>query len=114
MRVLVKVGRPEKHETHEQRFFARVKKTRGCWWWTGYVWNGRYGGVMVDGKTLLAHVYSYMICHKLKHRPKLNVLHECDQPLCVNPAHLFLGTQQENMADCARKGRLFVQYREHQ
>lgn len=99
-------GRPKAGVTTEDRFWADVKKTDSCWLWVGYSSNGRYGTLSVERKRLGAHIYSYMLHHGLYERPKLKVCHRCDVPLCVNPAHLFLGTHQENMLDASRKGRL--------
>ncbi len=74
-----------------------------CWEFDGNISHG-YGRLTVDGKRVLAHRYSYekfvgpileglMVCHK------------CDNPPCVNPDHLFLGTQLDNIRDCIAKGR---------
>lgn len=76
----------------------------GCWLWNRYRNLDGYGRTRVAGHTVLAHRWSW----ELHHGPipdGLCVLHRCDVPACVNPEHLWLGTQQENVADRDRKGR---------
>lgn len=73
----------------------------GCWLWLGTTSNG-YGRIDHGGKTLRAHRASYE--EFVGPIPKgFCVLHRCDTPCCVNPEHLFLGTQQDNMSDKAAK-----------
>jgi hypothetical protein len=76
----------------------------GCWEWPGTRnWYG-YGQLQIDGRTLRAHRVSWER-HVGPIPPGLFVLHRCDNPPCVRPDHLFLGTQADNMADKMRKGR---------
>ena len=88
-------------------FWAKVRKTRTCWLWTGWM-NKGYGlisrrAVTGEGYTLV-HRYSWMLTRG--RIPKgLYVCHHCDVKNCVRPSHLFLGTQKDNMADMKRKGR---------
>jgi hypothetical protein len=79
----------------------------GCWIWLGAPQgSNRYGALKINGKAVKAHRYSYMKHHGLDSIPNgMIVMHECDTPLCVNPHHLRLGTQQENEADKLAKGR---------
>lgn len=77
----------------------------GCWLWSGVPRGANgYGVLKVEGAPMAAHRYSYT-----KHHGPipggLFVLHRCDTPLCVNPAHLFLGTDQDNSDDKVQKGR---------
>lgn len=88
----------------EQRFWAYVKKTDKCWNWTGGTNKAGYGRISVKPKVFLAHRVSYEI-HKGKIRKGLFVLHSCDNPKCVNPKHLWLGTYQDNCDDMYKKGR---------
>jgi len=99
--------------TLEERFWAKVDK-RGddkCWLWTAFT-NKGYGRIRVDGKTQNAHRISWEIEngpipeHDSYHG--ICVCHTCDSPACVNPAHLFLGRQADNVRDCIEKGRKAV------
>lgn len=97
--------------THAQRqlpsqslFWRHIQKTETCWLWTGAQINKHYGILTFKQKNYLAHRFSWI----LEHGPipkGLQVLHDCDHPLCCRPDHLFLGTQADNMADMARKNR---------
>lgn len=86
------------------RFMKKVKKSNnGCWLWTGA--KSRYGYFKSCGKSERAHRYSWIL-FRGDIPDGMFVLHKCDNPLCVNPDHLFLGTQTDNMRDAQTKGRL--------
>lgn len=92
-------------EPLDVRLLRNVKKTDGCWLWTGYTSTFGYGMMRFMGKSQNAHRLSWQV-HRGPIPDGLSVLHKCDVPACVNPDHLFLGTQSDNMKDCASKGRL--------
>lgn len=91
------------------RLLAKVDRSGECWLWTAALNNKGYGIILVNGRPRLAHrvIYTLMIgpipsgggyhgtC----------VLHRCDNARCVNPAHLFLGSQVDNIGDMLAKGR---------
>lgn len=90
------------------RFWSKVRTTDHCWIWIGNRKtnsSGRtYGGFKVKGKMRQAHRVSWEM-HRGAIPAGLFVLHSCDNPPCVNPDHLFLGTQKDNALDRDRKGR---------
>lgn len=91
----------------EQRFWTKVDKEPDCWLWTASRTEKGYGRIGVPGSR-----YGYILAHRISWLlhvgfiPKgMMILHRCDNPPCVNPDHLFLGTQKDNMSDCREKGR---------
>lgn len=95
------------------RFFAKVTKGPNCWGWTATVNNKGYG-MIYPGPELggtnrnkwPAQRVSWIV-HKGPIPEGLHVLHSCDNPLCTNPKHLFLGSHTDNMRDKHAKGRAF-------
>lgn len=88
-----------------ERFWANAYKTAGCWIWTAGVDGKGYGRFYWKGKRVQAH----RIACELAYGPSdLCACHKCDNPLCVNPDHLFWASASENYADMVRKGRNFV------
>jgi HNH endonuclease len=89
-----------------ERFWERAMPVPecGCWLWIGRYDKDGYGYINVNKKRLKAHRFSYE--QFVSPIPgKMSVLHKCDMPECVNPEHLFLGTQKENMCDMTIKNR---------
>lgn len=75
-----------------------------CWFWQASTTKDGYGTFRVGMKIIKAHRISYFL-HYGTFDDKLYVLHSCDNPACVNPKHLFIGTQFDNMQDMSKKGR---------
>jgi hypothetical protein len=89
------------------RFIEKVQKTDTCWIWTGASQDNRYGYLHVRNSknpNALAHRVSWEL-HFGPVPDGMNVCHRCDNTRCVQPDHLFLGTQSENITDMHRKGR---------
>lgn len=100
------------------RFWPKVRTTDTCWLWTSTINHktgyGMLGGPRVpnaEGRLVCRPLYAHRVAWELAHGPIPPgqwVLHHCDVPACVNPDHLFLGTQRDNVRDAAAKGRLHV------
>jgi hypothetical protein len=94
-------------KTSEQRFWEKVRigKPGECWEWQASLKNNGYGQFGLNGRVMGSHRASY-IMNFGEIPARLDVCHKCDNPKCVNPNHLFLGTRSDNMQDCSSKGRI--------
>jgi hypothetical protein len=96
----------------EERFLEKVNKDgplcvhlgTKCWVWMGGTYPEGYGEIKIDGYVRLAHRVSWEIANG-EVPDGLCVLHKCDNPACVRPDHLFLGTKKDNVDDMVNKGR---------
>lgn len=82
-----------------------VNEETGCWDWRGHSFTNGYGSIKVFGKITLAHRFSFEL-HKGPVPEGMDILHSCDNKLCVNPDHLRAGTHAENMREAAERGRI--------
>lgn len=93
-------------ETIAERFWRYVRKQDGCWPWLGALHRDGYGRFNLPQHTgmVISHRYAWKLTHG-EIPEGMDVLHRCDNPPCCNPAHLRLGTHQENMDDMNSKDR---------
>lgn len=93
----------------EDRFWSKVNKTSGCWIWTAALDTHGYGAFGIrreSGKMRMRQASK--VAWELTNGPipkGMHTLHKCDTPACVNPDHLYLGTQADNVRDAVARGR---------
>lgn len=97
-------GAPRRKPLNERLINNVIPDDNGCWIWQGPRTGYGYGQTQVDGKVAVTHRLSWRAFHG-EIPTGMHVLHKCDVRLCINPAHLFLGTSADNNADMDRKGR---------
>lgn len=99
-----------KRKSNVRRFLEDVSvHIDGCWHWLGDTNKaGGYGAFYTDNKRILAHRYMWELVHDQLAPPDKVIMHSCDNTICVNPDHLKLGTQVENIIDMVSKDRHYV------
>lgn len=100
-------SRAKTHRPLSERFWERVD-IRGpddCWEFQGYKNKGGYGTISDAGKTKKAHRVAWELAHGRKIHEGFHILHHCDNRVCCNARHLWIGTNHQNVRDMERKGR---------
>lgn len=95
-------------EGFTETLLSKSDRTNGvnfCWPWLEYKDRDGYGLINIDGKTRRAHRVSFELAHGVISNG-MEICHSCDNPSCINPAHLYEGTQKDNIHDAMAKGRL--------
>lgn len=88
----------------ERKFWERVDMSGDCWEWQRATTGEGYGNLWIDGKNVRAHRYSYSLAHG-PIPEGMCICHHCDNPVCVRPSHLFMGTNGDNIRDAFAKGK---------
>lgn len=95
------------------RFMNYVEKTESCWLWNGTKDKKGYGQTNIASKKISAHRLSYILFKGSIEEDKF-ICHSCDNPSCVNPDHLWIGTHKDNMKDMHDKGRIYTKLTAYQ
>lgn len=90
-------------KTPEERFWSKVNKYNKCWEWMGSKTSKGYGDASYQNKNVKAHRLAWFFIYGKW--PQSNLLHSCDNPICVNPKHLREGTKYDNSKDMVERGR---------
>ena len=97
------LSKQEKIQAIERFESKYIKYSNSCWSWTGALVTG-YGGFSFNGKTVMAHRFSWML-YRGKIPEGMLVLHKCNHKYCVNPEHLYIGDYSDNLQDSIDAGR---------
>lgn len=89
-------------------FWSFVDRSRACWNWIGHRNSNGYGHISIDNRMVLSHRHAWSL-ERGEIPAGMFVLHHCDNPACVRPAHLYLGTKRDNALDRERRGRGYNQ-----
>lgn len=92
------------HKADMARFWSKVERAGDCWVWQGTITRGGYGRFWLYGRMLRAHRAAYYFTYGSL-PDGLHICHRCDNPPCVRPSHLFVGTDRDNVLDMITKGR---------
>jgi HNH endonuclease len=95
-----------KKMTVKERFLSHIDKSSSCWRWKRQLDKDGYGRFWMERKGVPAHRASWMIFKKKEIPKGLFICHKCDNPSCVRPSHLFLGTNSDNIQDAIKKNRM--------
>ncbi len=90
----------------EMRFWSKVRIGDGCWNWIGAIGPRGYGGFKFHGKRQSSHRVALALTGQAMPPSSVDVCHRCDNPKCVRPSHLFIGSRSENLLDASTKGRI--------
>lgn len=99
------------HLKTEDNFNQKIQKTESCWLWLGNKDKDGYGKFQIslggsgNQKHVRAHRFAFELFNNIKLEPSQYLLHKCDVPACVNPEHLTIGSQKDNVHDSMRKKR---------
>lgn len=101
------VTMPIFHQVDIERFWRNIHigEKHECWPWKNSQFTGGYGQFKIDRKNLKSHRVAYYLHYGIDPQSNL-ICHRCDNPVCCNPYHLFMGTEKDNMQDCLSKGRI--------
>lgn len=93
--------------TLAEHFWSRVdrKSDSECWLWTAATCGGRYGYIRIHGRGVMAHRFAWELANGREIPLDRQINHHCDNASCCNPAHLYLGTQAQNVLDAIDRGR---------